>query len=266
MVGLDIEGKGPQAGGQQGQELLGGGQGPGQGQVEQHGGGGRYKRPRRPQVGGCLRARRQKFLHFVQGKPGVLDLFEGEIGIGVDQAGGQPRPQVRAGEVGPRRPRRFLRLAGEVVILRPGNVPPGAGFHGPYRSHARSRLEGGVHQRHQCSALQNTGGLLQFGGRLGALGLFRVGGDGPGLPELLRAGYVTGGAVVLHHPGGKVPFSRGLQHGEVFHGIALQRWFFTPYYIVLARRCKMCLNCVKSEFAGLPHGCIRYPLRNTAWV
>ena len=78
--------------------------------------------------------------------------------------------------------------------------------------------------------VQNTGGrgLLLLLGRLGAPGLCRVGGDGPGLPELLRAGNVTGGAVVLHHPGGKVPFSRGLQHGEVFHGAALQGWFSPP--------------------------------------
>lgn len=70
--------------------------------------------------------------------------------------------------------------------------------------------------------VQNTGGpgLRLLLGRLGAPGLFRGGGDGPGLPELLRAGNVTGGAVVLHHPWGKIPFSRGLQLGEAFHGSA----------------------------------------------
>ena len=80
--------------------------------------------------------------------------------------------------------------------------------------------------------VQNTGGrgLLLLLGRLGAPGLCRVGGDGPGLPELLRAGNVTGSAVVLHHPWGKVSFSRGLQHGEVFHGSASSVFFHSLLY------------------------------------
>ena len=126
IVGLHIQGKGPQPGWQQGQKALGLRQLLRQRQVEQHGGGGRHKHPRRPQVGGLLHPGRKKFLHLVQGKSGVLDLVEGEVGVGIDQAGGQPRPHVRAGEIGPHRPCRLFRLACEVVILRPGDVPPGA--------------------------------------------------------------------------------------------------------------------------------------------
>lgn len=44
----------------------------------------------------------------------------------------------------------------------------------------------------------------------------------------MRAGDATVNTELLDHPGCKVPLFRGLPHGEIFHGMALQKWFFTP--------------------------------------
>ena len=150
-------------------------------QVEQYSRGCRHKCRCRFPLGRLLRPFRQEHLYLIKGKAGVLDLVEREVGVGVDQTGGQLCAHIGAGEVGPRRPCRFLRLAGEVVILRRSDVPLGAGLHGPYRGHARARLEGGVHQGHQAGTVQKAWGRgpRLLSDRTGVLGLFRSGLRGP---------------------------------------------------------------------------------------
>ena len=233
-MGLYIEGEGPQARRQQGQELLGGGQRAGQGQMEQDGGGRRHKSGRCLQLGIVLPLGREQHLHLIEGKPGVLDLVEGEVGVGVDQAGGQPRSCVRTGEIFPRGPRRFLRLAHKIVVFRPGDVPLGPLLHGLYRGQAVPRLEGGIHEGHQVRIIRRCRDLglsFPFSGKAGVLGFLRVRRDGPGPSKLLRAGDAAGDAELLHHPGRDVPFFRGLPHSEIFHGTTLQRWCSDSYYM-----------------------------------
>ena len=62
--------------------------------------------------------------------------------------------------------------------------------------------EGGVHQGHQTGTVQKIGGrgLRLLSDRTMVPGLFRVGWDGPGVPEFLRTGNAAGDTKLLHHP------------------------------------------------------------------
>ena len=247
-MGIDIQGKGPQARGQERQKVLDIRHSLGQRQVEQHG-------PRRCHKGrgrlqlGRLRSRcRQSGVQRLQGKAGLLDAPQGQVGIGVEQAGGQPRPHVGTGEVGLRLQRRLFRLTAEVVVLRQGDVPLGPRLHGLHRLPAVPREKGGVHQRHEDPAAQRPAGRrLCRSGRLlapdpaGASGLLGVGGDGPGFSELLRSGDPPLDAQLLYGPGRETPFFSGLPHGERFHDFASpDKRFLISIICAMAHGCKRC--------------------------
>ena len=122
IVGLHIEGKGPQPRRQLGQKILGRGQALRQGQMEQH-------RRSRPHKGRCsalfsrLGTPAQGGFQLGQSHPGLLDLPQGKVGIGIDEAGGKPGFPVRVGQVKFRLPGGLFGLSAEIVVLRRGNVP-----------------------------------------------------------------------------------------------------------------------------------------------
>ena len=124
-MGVDIQGKGPQPRGKKGQKALDVRQLPGQGQVEQHRSRRRYKGRGRLRLGGLLSGRGQGCIHLLQGKTGLLDAPQREVGVGIEQTGGQPRSHVGTDEIGLRFQRRPFRLTAEIVVFRQSDVPLG---------------------------------------------------------------------------------------------------------------------------------------------
>ena len=226
VVGLEIQGKGTQARGKQGEEALDFRQPLRQGQVEQHHPRRRHKGRCRTELGRLLSSGGQGGVQLAEGEPGPADLPDGQVGIGVDQAGGQPRGHVGAGEVGLGLPGRLLRVAAEIVVLRQCDVPLGPLVHGCRRSQTLARPKGCVHQRHQVGVIQQAayGGQFRLAGRglfsspAGVLRLLRIGRDGPGPPEFLCAGDAALGAVLVDPPLRHAPPLRRLPEGEIpFH-------------------------------------------------
>ena len=101
----------------------------------------------------------------------LIVLAEVQEGVGAYQAGGEARPRIVRGEVGPRLPDGLLRLAGEVKVFGPGDVALGPLLHGLDRLQALSGGEGRVHQRHESPLLEERGEatLLRRHGPLGML-------------------------------------------------------------------------------------------------
>ena len=140
-MGVEVHGEGPQARGQQRQDAGHLRQAGGLGQVEEHGpGGGRQGR------GGLELWRAgltQGGLESGQGLFRLGDAPQGQVGEGEDEGGGEPCPLVLAVEVGLRLQGGGLGVAAEVVVLRLGDVPLGAGLHGSGRGLGLPRVEGG---------------------------------------------------------------------------------------------------------------------------
>ena len=83
VVGLNIQGEGPQPGGKQGQELRRRGQPLGQGQVEQHCPRRRHKARRRPQLGRLFPGGAQEDSSSPRAELRPGDPAQGQVGIGV---------------------------------------------------------------------------------------------------------------------------------------------------------------------------------------
>ena len=228
-MGIDIQGEGPQAGGQQVEKGLEIGQSLGQGQVEQH-------CPRRRHESRCGLGRRgfaalgEGGVQLPQGEPRPLDAAQGEVGVGVEQAGGQPRPRVGAVEIGLGFLRCYLRLAGEIVVLCQCNVPLCSLCHGLRRLPAAARREGGIHQGHEIFTDCQERYRLRLS-RPGVLRLFRVGGDGPGSGEFPGAGNAPRRAQLLHRPFGQVPSVGNFLRREILHGRSSQNLLFDFHYM-----------------------------------
>lgn len=148
-------------------------------------------------------------VQFFQSKARLLDASQREVGVGVDQAGGELQPHVGTGEIGFCFTGRLLRLAAEIVVLRQGDVPLGACCHSFRRFPAAAGWEGRVHQRHEHADFQHpVGSRLYRSGIFPLLyparvtGFLRIGGNGPGFSKLQRAGDPSLGAQLLHGPGG----------------------------------------------------------------
>ena len=113
-----VQGERAQAGREQREEALGRRHVVGQRQVQQHGGGKSGERF------GCAVFGRlrsgvgfQRQAQLCHREPRAADIAQRKVGVGVDQAGGQPRPRVGTVEIGLGFPGRCLRLAGEIVVL-----------------------------------------------------------------------------------------------------------------------------------------------------
>ena len=104
-------------------------------------------------------------LQLIQGKFGPRYLPDGEIGISIDKAGGEPHAYVRAGEIGLHLFGRLLWAAAEIVVLGKCDVPLGTDGHGFHRLPAVAWGEGRVHQWHQVGVVKHgAGGRLRRGG------------------------------------------------------------------------------------------------------
>ena len=262
VVGLDIQGEGPQPLRQKGEEVLGIRQPLRQGEVEEH-------RPRRChkgrgclELGGSLPCGGQGGAQLPQGELGPADLPDGEVGIGIDQAGGQPGPHVVAVQVGLGLLGGLLGVAGEVVVLSQGDVPPGAGGHGLHRRPAPPREKGGVYQGHQVGGVQLSARgrrpLRQQLVLLGDLGLGRPGGDGPEFPKLFGPGDAALGAELLHRPKREVPCFGGFPHGKVVHVWPSWSLIFCLFIIcAYAHGCKGQGSCLMGNF--FPKGFFSLP-------
>ena len=197
IVGLDIQRKGPQPRRQQLHKFLRRGQSVRQRQMEQHRGGGGHEAGRRLKCRGGLPCGAQRALHLPQGGPGLLNAPQRQVGKGVDQAGGQPRPQIGTEKIALRLSGRLLRVPAEVVILRQGDVPLRPLLHGLHGGQALSRHKGRIHQRHKVlpGCLDRRPGHSLHGRRPvplpvpGPAQVLRLGGvrgDRPGAAEFLR--------------------------------------------------------------------------------
>ena len=170
-------------------------------------------------------------------------MLQGQIGIGVDQAGGQPRSHIRAGEVGFRLPCRFLRMAAEIIVLRRSYIPPGAGRYGLHRFPALSRRKGCIHQRHKIGLIEQSAGNRFCRGvspllpcPAGVNGLLCIGGDGPGFPYPLRTGYTSLCAVLIYSPLRHTPFFRRFSERKItFH--AVTAFISADYFLLIFDSC-----------------------------
>ena len=143
---------------------------------------------------------------------------QGQVGIGVNQAGGEPRSHIGAGKVGLRPLCCLLRVAAEIVVFRQRDVPLGTSCHSLHHGKAFPWLEWRVHQGHQAGNIQRSSGLLFLPtGDPGVLGLFRLHRNRPRFSKFLCTGDAPINTELLHHPVRKTPFFRSLPHSEVFH-------------------------------------------------
>ena len=199
--------------------------------MEQHRSGGRHKGRGCPELGQLFPRGRQKSPQFSQGKPGPRNLPKGQAGIGIDQTGREPRPHIGVRQIGLRLLCRCPSLSAEIVVLRQRNVSLWAGRHGLHRFQAVSRLEGGVHQRHQTRVIQKAAykaccALRSLALELaGVLGLLRIGRNSPGLSKFLRARNAPLHTELLDHSVREVPLFGGFLHGEVFHTLIPPSFF-----------------------------------------
>ena len=131
IVRLHIDRKGAKARRQQGEILPGVRRLFGQGKMQQHRAGRGRKRPRSAKRRRRIRPHAlQKGAHLHQCIPGMGDLPDREIGIGINQAGREPCRQVGACQIGLQHLHGLLRLPPEIVILRKGELPLRALLHG----------------------------------------------------------------------------------------------------------------------------------------
>ena len=98
-MGVDIQSEGPRPRGEERQKALQVRHLPGQGKMEQHGSGCCCKGRCCLELGRAFLCCGQDGVQFLQGKACLLNAPEREIGVGVDQAGGELGPHVGAGEV-----------------------------------------------------------------------------------------------------------------------------------------------------------------------
>ena len=153
VMSLHIQGKYPQPRRQEGQILLGWRQALRQGKMQKNRGGSGDKDCRCPKLGrGVRTGSGQGVFHCRERVPGPVDLPDGEIGIGIDQAGRKPDLYVGTGEVEFCLPGGLLCMPAEIVILCKGDSLLGTVFHGLDALHTMSRDKRGVHQGHQFQA------------------------------------------------------------------------------------------------------------------
>ena len=201
IVGLHIQGKGPQPGGQQGQKGFRRRHFLRQRQVQQHrrrkGHKGLHGAGRR--VG--LPAGSQGAPDLTQGAAGVVDPSHGQAGIGEKQTGGKTNPAVSRRKITFRFLHGLFRLPAEIVVLRQGNVLFRTGFHAGDGLFAAPGTKRGVHQGHEAGKqlrrlLRAWGSGLRFL-FAGVAGLFGARGNGPGSAEPLRAGDAALGTILI---------------------------------------------------------------------
>ena len=159
QVRLHVECEGAQARGQKRQELVGVWQLLGERQVKQDGGGCGDEGGSGAKLRRVLAGLGEDDVHLVEQGLGLVCLTEGQVGIGADQAGGEPRGDVQRVEVGSGGREGLLGLAAEVVILGLGNVALGARSHGLDCLEVRAGGERRVHEGHErCGGKQRAGG------------------------------------------------------------------------------------------------------------
>lgn len=162
-------------------------------------------------------------LEFRQRIAGPLDLPDGQVGIGVNQAGGKADLQIPVRQIEFHFLRGLLRLTAEIVVLGQCNILAGTIFHLLNAGHTLSRRERGIQQRHQLGRRGDGGGRRnhrrsRFGRRLppGIPGFFGIGRNLPRDTKLLRTGNTPLRAVFLHQPLGDFPRFGGLPYRSVF--------------------------------------------------
>ena len=198
-------------------------------QMEQDRGGGNGKKGGRPQLGRHALIRiLQRVPHLRQGVPRPLDLPDGEVGIGVDQTGRQPQGEVRIGEIELRCPGGLLRLAAEIVVLGPGNIPQAHVLDPLNARQTLPRRERRIQEGHRDQmGGRNTGSRLRhrllwlgrFSPPSRVLRLLGVSRDGPDTTEFFRTLDASACTILLGEPLGDLPFLGCFMYGNILHSI-----------------------------------------------
>ena len=169
--------------------------------MEQNGAGRCCEARRRPNPGYSFPDNAHAVLQIRQGKPGLGDAPQRQVGVGIDQAGGQAGAQVVAGEPELSLLSRTVRMPAEVVVFRPGDLFFRAFCHGFHSGQTLSRWERGVHQGHEGQPGKR---LFRFwrrpASKTGIERPFRSRGNRPGLSEFPGAWNASLLAEMLHCP------------------------------------------------------------------
>lgn len=197
-------------------------QGVWQGQVEQDAGGGHNENGsgRKLWRGGESHL---ALLHARQGGAGALNVAEGEVGVGADEAGGKAQRRFVAVKVGRGDRCGGLYLAAEIGKFGAGNGAQVRVRNGRYSFGCMSRREGCVHKRHwQKKRLRFLGrSAVRFSRILWACSILR---NGPAATEFFRPGNAPVAREFLHAALRKLPSFGCFCHADISHDALLLHW------------------------------------------
>ena len=206
--------------------------------MEQHRGRGDGKYRRCLQLRGKRLLGGQGVLDLGQGMLGPLDLPDGQIGIGVDQAGRKTQGKLIMGKIQFGDSGGFFRLTAEIIVFGPGDVPQMCILDAFHRFLAMPGDKGTAQKGHGDRVRGRNfflwicdGNRAFFFWNIG--GVWGRGGNGPVCADFLCPGNAAFGAVLLGQGERNIPLFGSLLYGDVIHPVSLLLCWENAYLFIL---------------------------------